>query len=73
MSVFAKIKDVKAGDVLIADGGFTCIKKGASLLVYVDASNRDLYVSCEEGRHYLNGQASKDGLEYVGLYPEKGL
>lgn len=59
---FAKIADVKAGDTLIADGGFTCLKAGP---VVVEQDDGGKFIPCSDGRHYLAGQA--DGGRYVGL------
>ena len=50
-----KFIDVNEGDVLFADGGFTCIKKGAQLTVSSRFSD-GLFVPCDEGEHYLDGQ-----------------
>ncbi len=63
---YAKVSDVKAGDKLRADGGFTCIETGAVLEVK-DADG--LYVCCALGSHWLIGQEEEiDGeLVYVGL------
>ena len=42
---FALVKNVKAGDVLIADGGFTCLPEGLRCLVREDAGG-NLYINC---------------------------
>ncbi len=67
---YAVVADTKAGDVLIADGDFDCIKKGAHVVVSVDADD-GLYVPCKKERHDLAGQLSKDGTYYVGFYPQE--
>lgn len=76
MSTFAKIAEVKAGTVLVADAGFTCLKPFSQHVVQED--DNGLYVTCygpdrphdhPEGacdRHYLDGQ--KDGDRYTGLW-----
>lgn len=61
---YAKESEVKAGTVLIADGGFTCIPVGAELIVKEDAAG--LYVDCGDGHHYLDGQLD-DGDVYIGF------
>lgn len=63
----------KAGDVLVCDGGFTCLREGAEVEVHSDPE-RDgvnaLYVPCDDGAHYLDGQLDFDGCgAFVGLYP----
>lgn len=75
MPNWAKESEVKAGTVLIADGGFTCIKEGAELTV--QESESGLYVLCsgpedadcnghDQEHHYLDGQLD-DGEVYIGL------
>lgn len=67
MREFAKVTEVQAGDTLEADAGLSCIPAGNKLLVYED-SEEELYVKCDKGEHYLNGQLSDDGTHYVGFY-----
>lgn len=67
---FAIVVEVTEGTILVADGGFTCIKEGSELTVARDEHGK-LYVPCSSGKHYLNGQCDDDsveGAEYVGLY-----
>lgn len=62
----AKLSDLKPGDAVIADDGFTCMKAGPKTVQSGD--NGVLYVPCDEGRHYLFGQASlADNDTLVGL------
>jgi hypothetical protein len=58
-----KITDIKPGDVLIADAGFTCVEAGP--VAIEEDENGELYFLCSEGRHYLDGQTD-DGV-VVGL------
>lgn len=51
--------DVRAGDTLVADNGFTCMLAGPKQ-VHADTAQR-LYVQCGDGRHYLHGQKGQDG------------
>lgn len=62
MSDYARIAEVKAGDTLLADGGFTCMSEG---IVTVEEDDDGLFVRCGEGKHYLDGQAEGD--VYIGL------
>jgi hypothetical protein len=62
-----KLADVKAGDVLIADAGFTCIEPDARLTVYNNGSY--LAVRCARGTHALDGQLNDKG-ELVGFRKE---
>lgn len=58
-----KLDEVKAGDTIIADGGFPCMR-GAKV---VEADDKGLFVPCDEGKHYLDGQEDAPGAELVGL------
>lgn len=49
------ITEVKVGDKLVADGGFTCIKEGQVVEVKKNATD-GLYVDCDYGHHSLEGQ-----------------
>ncbi|TPM39616.1 hypothetical protein [Mesorhizobium sp. B2-3-4] len=55
-----KYSDVKAGDRLIADGGFDCIKANEVLTVRSSVLG-SLYVPCGCGKHFLDGQEGDDG------------
>lgn len=60
-----KIIDIKAGDLLKADGYFTCLISGS---VYVVKKNThdNLFIDCDEGEHSLDGQVDAEG-EVIGL------
>ena len=60
------VKQVKAGDILVADGGFTCLRYGEECEVKMDRG-RGLYVDCAMDKHYLDGQLSDDLTEFVGF------
>jgi len=66
---YATVASTKAGDVLEADGDFTCMREGAKLTV--TDSEDGLMVPCRDGGHCLDGQIqSEDGTDfYMGLYP----
>ena len=57
--------EVKVGDVLVADGGFTCIKEGEH--VVVDSDEHGLFVPCSFGKHHLDGQRDTDK-NYIGFF-----
>lgn len=61
-----KLADVKAGDILITDAGFSCMKAGAEHVVRADEKDGKLYVSCNDGRHFLDGQVDSGGM-LIGL------
>lgn len=60
-----KLRDLKAGDSVFADGGFTCLRGGFH---FVEADGDGLFIQCDDGKHYLVGQENENG-ELVGLYP----
>ncbi len=61
-----RLADAKAGQMIETDAGFTCIGAGEKTEILADA-NGGLYFICEDGTHYLSGQAD-DGEHCVGLY-----
>lgn len=78
---FPKLSDLKPGDKLVADGGFTCLREGEVVMVRADEKG-DLFVLCcahDDGdfgkpvsdermeQHFLIGQEGEDG-ECVGLF-----
>jgi hypothetical protein len=54
--------DVKLGDMILADGGFTCIGDSEVLEVFQDKDNLELYVKCAVGRHFLKGAEDDHGM-----------
>ncbi len=62
-----KLSEVSVDDVLVADGGFTCLKQGEYLTVY-ENQNGELYVECSHGPHLLDGQVDwDDGDTLIGF------
>lgn len=59
----ATIHNVTNGTKLKTLCDFGCTKEGA--IVTVQGHDNDLYFSCHDGRHYLDGQL--DGGIYVNL------
>jgi hypothetical protein len=62
---YLKLSEAKAGDIVELDGGFTCHKGGTVELHY---SPDGLYFYCDEGRHFIRGQADDD-IHCIGIYP----
>lgn len=62
---WAKLSELKEGDKIELDSGFTCHAAGP-IEVRADPKG-DLYFPCKEGRHMLDGQAD-DGEHLVGVY-----
>lgn len=60
---WAKLSEVKKGDLLRLDGGFTCAKGQ----IKISEDEVGLWFPCSHGRHYIVGQAS-DGEHIVGAY-----
>lgn len=62
----APIDKVKDGSVLECDDGFTCLHDEDIVVVRKDENG--LYVVCDEGRHYIDGQLDWDDCTtYVGF------
>jgi hypothetical protein len=59
-----KLSELKAGDVLIADDGFTCLRAGPHT---VEASENGLFIKCDVGRHFLTAQEDRETGELVGF------
>ena len=62
---FPKLSEIKPGDKLIADGGFTCLDEDEVVEVAKDEEGF-LYVPCRDGQHHLDGQEGENG-EVIGL------
>jgi len=63
---YAPSSQISVGTVLEADGGFTCLTKGQRVTVAANDTN-ELYVPCDEGEHYLDGQLDDAGY-LIGFY-----
>lgn len=63
---FAKVSEIKAGDYIKVDGGFTCIKEGSKRKVCTN--HKELCFRCSGGWHYLKAQITRN--IYVGIYKE---
>lgn len=65
-----KMEDVKVGDTLVvADDAFTCMREGQEKEVKGLRKGEffhDLYVECDEGMHFLEGQVDESE-EVVGF------
>jgi hypothetical protein len=64
---FALIDEVKPGDFLITDGGFTCLPEGSVREVEADARG-NLFIRCAEGEHGLEGQVDNEQGRLIGLF-----
>ena len=70
-ATWAHENTIKAGDWIKPDGGFDCLREGAVCQVHQDSRREGisgLYVKCDDGRHYLDGQFGDNG-ELIGIYP----
>ena len=69
---YLTFKQAKPGTLVQVDGDFTCIRKGARRTIKQDTTVpkwQRLWIHCDCGRHYLDGQADFDkGQFYVGIY-----
>lgn len=66
---WAKLSELKDGDYIEIDGGFTCAKQGVYRLSASVRPNGkiDLYFPCDDIFHFLDGQAD-DGEHLIGIY-----
>lgn len=62
-----KLQDVKPGDRLVPDAGFSCLRKGEAYAVRSAEDAKGLFINCADGRHYLDGQTNEETGELVGL------
>jgi hypothetical protein len=72
---YARISEIKEGDYVIVDGGFTCMKDGTRKRVRL-GRNGELNIACtSDGGHSLNGQYETKCAGkccqpfYMGIYP----
>lgn len=61
---FPLLAELKVGDKLITDNGFTCL--GDRVIVEVKEAKGEFFVECSKGEHFLLGQEDEQG-ECVGL------
>lgn len=59
-----KLADIKIGDCVCADGGFTCLRPGFH---DVEGDDGGLFVRCDDGKHYLVGQEADGDADLVGI------
>lgn len=59
-----KFNAIKIGDILIPDGGFTCM--AADKPKCVEEHDGELFIPCSDGKHFLCGQEDDEG-NLVGL------
>lgn len=59
-----KLSDIKTGDIVRADAGFTCMAAGAHA---VKSDAGELYIECEHGKHFLSGQEDEAGADLIGI------
>lgn len=64
---YARIDQLKPGDVVQVDGDFTCMKPWSKSQVCIDDEG-ELYLHCSEGRHDLSGQLIDDSQYLMGVY-----
>ena len=62
---YAKQPELKAGDRLQVDDNFDCMEGWSAK--EVEADEKEFYVHCSCGRHYLDGQGEFDD-DIIGIY-----
>lgn len=58
-----KLEDLNEGDIITLDDGFTCNDADPA---EVKKDEYGLYIDCDEGKHYLDGQEDENG-ELIGI------
>lgn len=61
-----KLTDIKPGDFVTVDGGFTCMTEGKEYEVFEDADG-DLFIECTKDGHWLDSQEDEPGQDLVGI------
>ena len=65
---YAKASQLKAGDEVQIDDGFTCLRANSTHIVFSGNDPDALYIRCDEGIHWLGGQLAADGETLIGVY-----
>ena len=68
MTQFVLFKNVCCGDHIVADRDFICMEAGPKLVKKDE--NNELYVDCNDGKHYLDGQLDEKTGELLGFSME---
>lgn len=63
---------VHPGNVLLVDEGYECMRPYSLHVVRKD-HNGELYIPCDVGEHYLDGQLNDDGTQYFGFWMLRDL
>lgn len=68
-NTYAYYEDINPGDIVLVDGGFSCMAPWSLKEVFEDEEG-ELYLICDEGRHYLfEDEFVEDGsTAIVGVY-----
>jgi hypothetical protein len=64
---YLRLDQAQGGQMVELDGGFTCHASGIVMLC-VCPETRELFFHCDDGKHFISGQAD-DGRHCVGIYP----
>lgn len=68
---YARLSEVKEGDILCTDDGFPCMTENRHVVKRdhnpMKGTVSSLYITCKSGKHFLEGQAD-DGENLIGLY-----
>lgn len=73
---YARLSELKAGDVVIIDAGFDCMARWSERVVQLnDAATVDdrLWIPCRSGQHALAGQMDGEADTLVGIYRKEGF
>lgn len=64
---YAKLADLKEGDRVNVDSGFTCRRPGWATVRKITRKGTP-YIACRRGKHFLDGRCD-DGIHCIGITP----
>ena len=64
--MFVKYSDLRVGQTLQCDSGFTCLEEGSLVPVHYEPLDKEFWVPCNCHRHYLISEDDSD--EVIGFY-----
>lgn len=65
---WARLSQLRRGDRVLTDDGFTCGINNKTLTVEQNAHG--FFVPCDEGQHFLDGQLSDEDEDHlIGMWP----
>jgi hypothetical protein len=77
-NAYANVSEIIAGSKVRVDDGFLCMKENSLHEVQLsdeEDTKGNLFIDCEHGKHFLDGQIAFDPKDktsyYIGMYKEE--